>query len=62
LKVSASKTKCMGMCGNDIQRLKIVTEGKIFEQIMEFNYIQNKISEYTKAWNVNYKNITESME
>jgi hypothetical protein len=36
----------MGMCGNEIQRLKIVTEGIITEQVIEFNYPGNKISEY----------------
>jgi hypothetical protein len=36
----------MGMCGNEIGRLKITTDGKIIEQVTEFNYLGSKISEY----------------
>jgi hypothetical protein len=50
------------MCGNEIQRLKIVVEGKIVEWVTKFNYLGNKISEYKKTWNTNYKHIIESME
>jgi hypothetical protein len=46
LKISISKTKSMRICGNEIQRLKIVTEGKSTEQVTEFNYPGNKISQY----------------
>jgi hypothetical protein len=37
----------MGMCGNEIQRLKI-TEGKITEQVTEFKYLGNRVSDYKK--------------
>jgi hypothetical protein len=47
------KTKLMGMCGNKIRRLKIMIEGKIIENITEFKYLGNKISEYKK--DVEYK-------
>jgi hypothetical protein len=33
LKISTSKTKSMGMCGNEIRRLKIMIDEKITEQI-----------------------------
>jgi hypothetical protein len=36
-KISSSKTKSTGMCANEIQRLKIMIEGKIAEQATEFN-------------------------
>jgi hypothetical protein len=36
----------MEMCGNEIQRLKIMIEGKMTEHVTEFNYLENKISEY----------------
>jgi uncharacterized HAD superfamily protein len=48
LKISTSKTKSMGMCGNEIRRLKIMIDGKITEQATEFNYLGSKISEYKK--------------
>jgi len=48
LKISTSKTKSMGMCGNEIRRLKIMIEGKIIEKVTEFDYLGNKISEYKK--------------
>jgi hypothetical protein len=48
LKISFSKTKPMGMCGNEIWRLKIIIEGKIIEQVTELKYLGNKISKYKK--------------
>jgi hypothetical protein len=48
LRISTSKTKSMGMCGNRIRRLKIMIHGKIIEQVTEFNYLGSKISEYKK--------------
>jgi hypothetical protein len=43
----------MGMCGNEIRRLKIMIDGRIIEQVTEFNYLGSKISEYKK--DVEYK-------
>ena len=37
--VSSTKTKSMGMCGNNIQRVKIVINDKIIEQVTEFKYL-----------------------
>jgi hypothetical protein len=48
LRISASETKSMGMCGNEIRRLKIMIDGKIIEQVTELNYLASKISEYKK--------------
>jgi hypothetical protein len=33
----------MGTCGNEIVRLKIMIDGKIIEQVTEFNYLGSKI-------------------
>jgi hypothetical protein len=44
LKISTSKTKSIGMCGNEIQSLKMMIKGKIIEQVTEFVYLGNKIS------------------
>jgi hypothetical protein len=49
LRISTSKTKSKGMCGNEIRRLRIMIEGKIIEQVSEFNYVGSKISEYKKG-------------
>jgi hypothetical protein len=51
--MSTSKTKSMGMCGNEIGKMKIMIDGKIIEQVIEFNYLGSKISEYKK--DVQYK-------
>jgi hypothetical protein len=48
LKISTSKTKSMGVCGSEILRLKMMTDGKIIKQVTEFNYLGRKISEYKK--------------
>jgi hypothetical protein len=48
LRISASKIKSMGKCGNEIRRLKIMIDGKIIDQVTEFNYVGSKISEYKK--------------
>jgi len=36
----------MAVCGNNIQRVKIVIDGKIIEQVTEFKYLGYCISEY----------------
>jgi len=33
-----TKSKSMAMCGNNIQRVKIVIDDKIIEQVTEFKY------------------------
>jgi hypothetical protein len=46
-KTLISKTKSVGMCGNEIRRLKLVIGGgKIVERVTEFNYIRSKFSKY----------------
>jgi hypothetical protein len=39
----------MGMCGNEIRRLKVAIEGKMIEEPMEAKYLGNKVSEYKKG-------------
>jgi hypothetical protein len=43
--ISSTKTKSMAMCGNQLQRVKVVINDKIIEQVTEFKYLGNGISE-----------------
>jgi len=36
----------MAMCGNYIQRVKIVINNNIIEQVTDFKYLEYRISEY----------------
>ena len=44
--ISSTKTKSMAMCGNHIQRVKIVINDNIIEQVTGFKYLGYRISEY----------------
>ena len=44
--MSNTKAKSMAMCGNQIQRVKIVINDEIIEQVTEFKYLGYCISEY----------------
>jgi hypothetical protein len=44
MKISTTETKTIGLCGKNIQRVKIEIEGKIIEQVSSFNYSGNLIS------------------
>jgi len=44
--ISSTKTKSMAMCGNHIQRIKIVINDNITEQVTDFKYLGYRISEY----------------
>jgi hypothetical protein len=44
--ISKSKTKSMAMCGNHIQRVKIVINNNPIEQVSEFKYLGYLISDY----------------
>ena len=44
--VSRTKTKSMAMWGNHIQRVKIVINDNIIEQVPDFKYLGYRISEY----------------
>jgi len=46
LTISSTKTKSMPMWGNHIQRVKIVINDNIIEQITDFKYFGYRISEY----------------
>jgi len=44
--ISSTKTKSMAMWGNHIQRVKIVINDNIIEQVKDFKYLGYRISEY----------------
>ena len=44
--ISSTKTKSMAMCGNYIQRVKIVINNNIIEQVTDFKYLGYSVSEY----------------
>ena len=46
LTISSTKTKSMAMCGNYIQRVKIVINNNIIEQVTDFKYLGYRIPEY----------------
>jgi hypothetical protein len=50
IKISTLKSKTMGMCGKNIQRVKIEIEGKIIEQVSDFTYLGNTFSEHKKGY------------
>ena len=44
--ISSTKTKSMALCGNHIQRVKIVINDNIIEKVTDFKYLGYRISEY----------------
>jgi hypothetical protein len=44
--ISSTRTKPMAMWGNHIQRVKIVINGNVIEQVTDFKYLGYRISEY----------------
>ena len=44
--ISSTKTKSMAMCGNHIQRVKIVINDNIIDQVTDFKYLGYHILEY----------------
>jgi len=44
--IESTKTKSMAMCGNHIQRVKIVINDNIIEQVTDFKYLGYGIAEY----------------
>jgi len=44
--ISNTKTKSMAMCWNHIQRVKIMINDNIIEQVTDFKYLGYRISEY----------------
>jgi len=44
--ISSTKIKSMAMWGNHIQRVKIVINDNIIEQVTNFKYFDYRISEY----------------
>jgi hypothetical protein len=51
MEISTSKTKAIGVCGKNIQRVKIEIEGKIIEQVSNFNDLGSLISNEEKEVN-----------
>jgi hypothetical protein len=52
MKISTTKTKTRGLCGKNIQRVKIEIGGTIIEQVSSFNYLGNLISNDEKDINI----------
>ena len=46
MSISSTKTKSLAMWGNHIQRVKIVINDNIIEQVTDFKYLGYRISEY----------------
>ena len=44
--ISSTKTKAMAMCGNYIQRVRIVINNNIIEQVIDFKYLGYRMLEY----------------
>jgi len=44
--ISSTKTKSMAIWGNRMQMVKIVINGNIIEQVIDFKYLGYRISEY----------------
>jgi len=44
--ISSTKTKSMAMCGYYTQRVKIVVNNNIFEEITDFKYFGYRVAEY----------------
>ena len=44
--ISNTKTKSLAMCGKRVQRVKIVINDNIIEQVKDFKYLGYRISEY----------------
>jgi hypothetical protein len=44
--ISSTETKSMAMWGNHIQRVKIMINDNIIEQITDFKYLGYRISEF----------------
>jgi hypothetical protein len=51
MKISTSKTKAIGVCGKNIQWVKIEIEGKIIEKVSNFIYLGSLTSNEEKYMN-----------
>jgi hypothetical protein len=57
--ISSTKTKSMAMWGNHIQRVKIVINDNIFEQVTDFKYLGYHISGFKSDLEDKFKLITK---
>jgi hypothetical protein len=55
MKISTTKTKTIGSCGKNFQRVKIEIKGKIIEKVSSFSYLGNLISNEEKDINMKLK-------
>jgi hypothetical protein len=46
MNISSTKTKSLSLCGNHIQRVKIVINDSPIEQVSDFKYLAYLISDY----------------
>ena len=59
LTISSTKTKSMAMCENYIQRVKIVINDNLIEQVTDFKYLGYRVSEYKSDLKTNCKQTTK---
>jgi hypothetical protein len=59
-KITISSTKSMAMWGNHIQRVKIVINDNIIEQVTDFTYLGQLISEYKSDLEGKLQNIHQN--
>jgi hypothetical protein len=52
MKISSSKTKTIGFCGKNMQRVEVDIEGKTIEPVSNFNYLGYLISDDDKDINM----------
>ena len=57
--ISSIKTKPMAMCGDHIQRVKIMINDNIIEEVTDFKYLVYCISEYKSDLEDNCKHTTK---
>ena len=57
--ISSTKTESMAMCGNHIQRVKIVINGNLIEEVTDFKYLGYRISEDKRILKINCKHTTK---
>jgi hypothetical protein len=60
--ISSTKTKSMAMCGNHRQRVKIVINDNIIEQVTDFKYLGYRISEYESDLEDKIANIQQNKQ
>jgi len=57
--ISSTKTKSLAMWGNHTQRVKIVINDNIIEQVTDFKYWGIAYQNTEVIWKINFKHITK---